>query len=189
MPRAIPAVAALIAALLGGCSYLVTRSPGSNYQPAEQPRCGTSRAAPAVDTVVGIAGALFAFSMFSQDCNDDEDGICDAIFTTFGTMGVLTAALWGTGALTGFSRTGDCREAHAQHLDYIKGLQQPGSDNPWEAPIDWDQPQPVPANPPADSKDAIHSELCQRWRARIFAAPIGEARLEVIKHMPRECHE
>ena len=186
MCRVSPVVALMLAAL-GGCSYLATSGPGANYNPAHQPECSTSRAAPTVDTIVGIAGAVFAVSMFSQDCSDDDWGICSAITTTFGTMGVLTAALWGSGALTGFRRNRSCRAAQAQHQDYIDKLREGGPANPWEEPVDWGAVAPPPVAEPGD--EPLNSELCKSWRARMFAAPVGDARLEVIRQMPRECHE
>jgi hypothetical protein len=142
MRRVSSATAVLVASLLCGCSFLATRGPGSNYKPSEQPNCSTSRAAPGLDTVVAIAGAALAVSMFMKDCKDDHLGMCSSFTGMFGATGLFTAGLWGAGAFTGFNRSQSCAAARAKHIAYIDGLQQHGPDKPWEQPADWDAPAP-----------------------------------------------
>lgn len=85
--------AVALAVLLGaGCSFLTTAAPPS-------PRCNTSRLSPLIDTTIGVLAASAAAYYVSRE----EVG---AAVTTG-----ATAALFGTSAIVGWSRTSRCATA------------------------------------------------------------------------------
>ena len=115
IPRIV--VIALVASSLVACSFTATSRPGSK-DPGQAPECTPSRAAPILDTVFGLAGATFAGYMFTRDC---EGGGGCGVRVLGGGFGLLNALLWGSSAIFGYMRTGDCIAAHAKHRQYLLG--------------------------------------------------------------------
>lgn len=115
-----PALAlALIAA--SACSF-ATSGPPDGYDPRAPapPDCTTGRTAPVLDTVgagvFGIAGiGYLAAQCGPGDHGQEEDQTCEGITNAIGVVLLIPAAVYAVSALSGYGKTGRCREATEAH--------------------------------------------------------------------------
>lgn len=100
------AIAATVVVAVAGCSTLVMDQVSDDWQPSQQPRCTSSRVAPAVDTLFALldgSGAIYGF-----EHGDSEQG----------TLSLLSSALWLSSALLGYGWASDCRKAQREYDAY-----------------------------------------------------------------------
>ena len=132
-----------------GCSFLFIDGPSDTYREGWAPSCDTGRSWAYIDTIF----AVLYLSMGTAFATDDEGGVA--------ASSLLTGGLWAASAVTGFRRTGRCKERRAEHERWLIQLRQnpqvlqPTSGSSWDAPPSgWESaPTPAPAPAPAPAPD------------------------------------
>ncbi len=115
--KVVAVVAALSLSLsLSGCSFFMATNP-SGWKPSQKPTCSDSSAAPAVDTVMAVVGAVGV--AWGVQCYSETSGELIGICRMGMTMSVLTALLWGGGAVVGSLRVRACSKAKRQHEEWL----------------------------------------------------------------------
>lgn len=110
-------VAVLAALSMSGCSFYMATNP-EGWKPSQEPTCSDASAAPGVDSVMAVIGALIIAG--GVQCYSDNPGQFVKICRVGTTIGVVTALLWGGGAVVGWRRTRVCRKAKRQHASWIE---------------------------------------------------------------------
>jgi hypothetical protein len=174
-PRLLVALLPLLATS-AGCS-LAVRGPSSSWTPAEKPDCTTNAAAPMVDTLAAVAGAGFAAMVAAdeEDCGEDILGLCTGIRNSAIGLGVVTAAIYGISALSGWSKVSSCNKAHRKHLDFR--LYQSVSGPPGAKRVFIQDPGSVRT-----------TGECRQWREKLFRERNPEERRRIAQRMPAHCH-
>ena len=120
---------------LASCSWMFVTPPPSTPPRSGAVRCTETRAAPVFDTIIAVPSVLVALAGVSILADDNEttnDEIGDVFGVLFLIGGGVPAALFGTSAIYGYTRTSRCRDMRAQ------------GGQPQNAPA----PQPAPAPGP-----------------------------------------
>jgi hypothetical protein len=116
--------------------------------------CTTGRAAPVVDTVLAVIYGAALASALGESASSSSSS--SASVTTTAVTGGALALVFAASAATGYSKTGDCRDAKEELAQRLYKQPQIGDDrgpapDPWLAPSGGGfgvQPAPPPYQPP-----------------------------------------
>lgn len=104
--------AALVAAQLGGCSYMFSHPPAPVRPGHPVEPCSSSRLAPAIDTYQAVGNGILALTMLSLT-EDSSSMNGDSMAATMGVLGLAFAGIHGASAIYGFKQARACREQQA----------------------------------------------------------------------------
>jgi hypothetical protein len=90
----------------GGCSFIFVDGPPTQHKKMPYFDCTSSNALPVVDVVIAAAEGLAAASDFASRDQYDSSSATTTAVTQLGV-----AALFAASGISGFSKTGACREA------------------------------------------------------------------------------
>lgn len=114
---------AVMAIALAACSF-GTSGPPDGYRPdvAAPPDCTTSRTAPVLDTVgaglFGVAGIAYIAAPCGEGDHGGTDQTCEAVTSLIGVVLLVPAAIYTIAAISGYGKTGRCRDAMRAHEEH-----------------------------------------------------------------------
>jgi hypothetical protein len=101
-------LAAALAVCVPGCSFLFVDGPSASTPPAVYPSCDEGNAMPYIDAAIAALYLVTTAAAFADDGSSDS--------TSEVAPGTLAAAaVFGTSAWIGFSRTGKCKDRRAAY--------------------------------------------------------------------------
>jgi hypothetical protein len=144
--------------LCGGCSYLFVNGPSPG--PGGADHCTTSNGWPAFDMVYGTVNT--GADIWAATKSGPYQGV-------YAVGAIGSALLWGSSAITGFSRTSKCREAKGLEPDGVEPYAPPpyGSSAPGGGQGFSSSPQPT-HQCPAGMQEKGGGHCC--WPGQRFAA-------------------
>ncbi|MEO8705607.1 MAG: hypothetical protein ABI867_36590 [Kofleriaceae bacterium] len=122
-------IAMAMAVATTGCSFLFVDGPSSSTPPAVYPSCDESRALPYVDAAIAIVYLVATAAAFSDSGSNDST-------SEVAPGSLAAAAVFGTSAWFGFSRTGNCKDRRAQYRAQYGDPRAP------QQPMIWAYPSP-----------------------------------------------